>query len=214
MISFPTWAVGVLWVFLGEQRKQQVRHRTIMQREKNCFSKCYRSEAVDSSEWCKKQSEKNALMNQFSKRFEAIQSDVEAYLEHLYSKIKHEEEKEEDLKHRKKNTRTSRYGVVVCDPPSLLRGGSDKRGALTKYTQLNAKAMRVLEPGGVLLSCSCSAALSAEEFVMVLNRAAVLANRKDVRIVGRGSLPPDHPIALSSPPLSQEYLKCFALIVG
>lgn len=174
--------------------------------------------AVDSSEWCKKQSEKNAAMNQFSARFEAIQSDVEDYLEQLHYRIKREEEEEESSmvgkKAKKKAKSSSRVGVVVCDPPSLLRGHSEKRSALTKYTQLNAKAMRVLEPGGVLISCSCSAALSAEEFVSMLSRAATLANRQEIRIVGRGSLPPDHPIALTSPPLAQEYLKCFALVVG
>ncbi len=105
--------------------------------------------------------------------------------------------------------------MVVCDPPALLRGGdANKKGALTKYTQLNAKAMRVVETGGALITSSCSAAMSTEEFVSVLARAAQLAGRSDVRIVARGSMPPDHPIPLTSPALAHEYLKCFAVHVG
>ena len=70
-----------------------------------------------------------------------------------------------------------RYGVVVLDPPKLIPGRLDISAGKRKYFDLNVLAMSLVEPGGLLLTCSCSGLLSPEEFVILLRAAARKAGR-------------------------------------
>ena len=64
------------------------------------------------------------------------------------------------------------FGVVVLDPPKLIPGRLDIASGKRKYFDLNVLAMSLVEPGGLLLTCSCSGLLSAEEFLILLRAAA------------------------------------------
>jgi 23S rRNA (cytosine1962-C5)-methyltransferase len=103
-----------------------------------------------------------------------------------------------------------KFGVVVVDPPGLVKSRSKMRAGLELYEKLNADAMRIVEPGGVLVTCSCSHNVDRETFFNLLARAARMARRDtqtmDVRSQGR-----DHPILM--PGRVTEYLKCVVLRV-
>jgi len=103
------------------------------------------------------------------------------------------------------------YDVVVLDPPALIRRRKDLKAGRALYRHLNGLAMARTGPGGLLVSCSCSSALDAETHLSDL-RAAARHVHRDVSIVGRGSMPADHPI---HPWLTDgEYLKCVFLRIG
>ena len=74
-----------------------------------------------------------------------------------------------------RNGRT--YGVVVLDPPKLIPGRLDIAAGKRKYFDLNVLAMSLVEPGGVLLTCSCSGLLPPDEFLILLRAAARKAGR-------------------------------------
>ena len=84
-----------------------------------------------------------------------------------------------------------RFGVVVLDPPSLVRKGRDLKHAMGVYTKLNRNGFRLVEDGGYLLSSSCSTRVTDEDFFQVIRRAAAGA-RVDARIVARTHHPADH----------------------
>ena len=69
------------------------------------------------------------------------------------------------------------FGVVVLDPPKLIPGRLDVAAGKRKYFDLNVLAMSLVEPGGVLLTCSCSGLLPPEEFLFLLRAAARKAGR-------------------------------------
>lgn len=103
-----------------------------------------------------------------------------------------------------------RFGLVVCDPPKFTRTARQLDQALRGYVQLNRSALDLVEPGGFLVTCSCSGHVGTELFDQVVARAAELA-RREVRIVERRGAAPDHPIAASC--LESDYLKCYILAV-
>jgi 23S rRNA (cytosine1962-C5)-methyltransferase len=102
-----------------------------------------------------------------------------------------------------------RFDVIVLDPPSLAHKRSDTDAATGGYKFLNLHALRHLNPGGALLTFSCSQHLSLDLFQKVVFGAAVDAQRK-VAIVKRLSQPLDHPVSLHHP--EGEYLKGLALV--
>ena len=69
------------------------------------------------------------------------------------------------------------FGVVVLDPPKLIPGRDEIAAGKRKYFDLNVLAMRLVEPGGLLLTCSCSGLLPAPEFLVLLRAAARKAGR-------------------------------------
>lgn len=103
-----------------------------------------------------------------------------------------------------------RFGVVVLDPPAYVKSRKKLFAGLRKYAEVNARAMRVVEPGGFLVTSSCSYHVDAEAHLGALADAARRAGRS-AAVVARGGLPPDHPI----PPAAREldYLTCFVLEV-
>ncbi len=98
----------------------------------------------------------------------------------------------------------TRYGTVVLDPAKFARSREGLEAALRAYEDLNRLAMGVLEPGGILLTCSCSGAASEEAFVAAVHRASRQAGRRVEVLMKRGAAP-DHPVALACPETS--YLK-------
>jgi len=105
-----------------------------------------------------------------------------------------------------------RYGVVVMDPPAFVKNRRSIAEATKGYLTVNRRALELLEPGGYLITCSCSYHMGREPFREMLVQASRLA-RRDVRLVATCSQAPDHPVLLSFP--ESEYLKCFVLqVVG
>ncbi len=103
------------------------------------------------------------------------------------------------------------YGVVVLDPPKLIPGRLDIASGKRKYFDLNVLAMGLVEPGGLLLSCSCSGLLSPEEFLILLRAAARQAGRSAQVLAVTGAAP-DHPVGLDA--LEGAYLKAVWLRMG
>jgi 23S rRNA (cytosine1962-C5)-methyltransferase len=105
----------------------------------------------------------------------------------------------------------ARFGVVVLDPPAFARNKTELEGAERGYRELNLRALRLVEPGGHLVSASCSHAMRSEHFVRVLAQAAHLAQR-EVWLEDLCGASPDHSALLVLPESS--YLKCAFLRVG
>ena len=101
--------------------------------------------------------------------------------------------------------RGDRFGVVILDPPKLARTRGGLRRALKAYAKLNAAALRVVEPGGVLATCSCSGLVSASDFDGVLQQAALDAGRF-VRVLEARHADVDHPRSAFC--AETDYLKC------
>lgn len=101
-----------------------------------------------------------------------------------------------------------RFGVVVMDPPAFVKSRKHIAEATKGYLTVNRRALELLEPGGYLVTCSCSHHMGREAFREMLTQAARQA-RREVRLVSIRSQAPDHPVLLSFP--ESEYLKCFVL---
>lgn len=97
-----------------------------------------------------------------------------------------------------------RYDLVVVDPPSLANSAEQRRRAQRAYVRLNRDAMRLVVPGGLLASASCTAQVSPEAFKQVLADAARAAGVRAQVVAERGHAV-DHPVPLSFP--EGRYLK-------
>jgi len=97
-----------------------------------------------------------------------------------------------------------RFDLVVLDPPKFARSGAQVQRACRGYKDINLLALHLLEPGGVLVTFSCSGLVSADLFQKVVFGAAVDAGR-DVQIIVRCAQAADHPVLLSFP--ESAYLK-------
>jgi 23S rRNA (cytosine1962-C5)-methyltransferase len=88
-----------------------------------------------------------------------------------------------------------RFDLIVLDPPPLARSRADAERAGHHYTELNALAMRVLAPGGCILTFSCSVHFRGEEFLRAVRIAQTRAGRR-LRMLARLGPGPDHPVLL------------------
>jgi len=104
-----------------------------------------------------------------------------------------------------------RYDTIVLDPPAFAKSKRDLDAALRGYKELNLRALKMLRPGGVLITCSCSYHVSQAEFLEMLADAARDA-RRTLRLVEVRSQSKDHPILLNVPETA--YLKCVIAIVS
>jgi 23S rRNA (cytosine1962-C5)-methyltransferase len=98
-----------------------------------------------------------------------------------------------------------RYDTIVLDPPAFAKSKRATEGALRGYKELNLRAIKMLQPGGTLVTCSCSHHISLAEFTEVVAAAASDASRRVQVLEIRGAAP-DHPAILTLPETS--YLKC------
>jgi 23S rRNA (cytosine1962-C5)-methyltransferase len=103
------------------------------------------------------------------------------------------------------------FDVVICDPPKYARQAKDLERALKGYLRLNLAALDVLEPGGILVTCSCSGLIGRELFAATIGRVAEQSGRA-IQILEQRGQPPDHPISATC--LETEYLKCSICRVG
>ncbi|HET8635757.1 MAG TPA: class I SAM-dependent rRNA methyltransferase [Acidobacteriaceae bacterium] len=97
------------------------------------------------------------------------------------------------------------YDTIVLDPPAFAKSKRAVEGALRGYKELNLRALKMLRPGGTLVTCSCSHHVSLADFTAVVAAAAGDAGRR-VRLIERRGAAADHPVILTIP--ETEYLKC------
>jgi 23S rRNA (cytosine1962-C5)-methyltransferase len=105
----------------------------------------------------------------------------------------------------------ARFDLVVADPPKLARSASQLNRATRAYKDLNLLALKLLAPGGVLVTFSCSGLMTAELLQKVLFGAALDAGR-DAQVIGRLTQATDHPVLLTFP--EADYLKGLVLRVS
>jgi 23S rRNA (cytosine1962-C5)-methyltransferase len=103
-----------------------------------------------------------------------------------------------------------RYDTIVLDPPAFARQKSSRESALRGYKELNLRALKILNPGGYLITCSCSFHVSEADLLETVASAALDAHRT-VIVVERRTQSRDHPILLTVP--ETHYLKCLILRV-
>ena len=101
-----------------------------------------------------------------------------------------------------------RFGLIVMDPPALIKSRSHIAAGARAYRDLNRAAMSLLVEGGTLITCSCSHHLEDELFKQVLRESARAA-RRPFRVRSWTGEPPDHPQLLAVP--ETHYLKCAVL---
>jgi 23S rRNA (cytosine1962-C5)-methyltransferase len=97
------------------------------------------------------------------------------------------------------------YDAIVLDPPAFAKTKRDLDSALRGYKELNLRALKMLRPGGILVTCSCSYHVSQSSFLEML-AAAALDARRLVRILEVRGQAKDHPVLLNIPETG--YLKC------
>lgn len=103
-----------------------------------------------------------------------------------------------------------RYSMVVLDPPAFAKSRRAVEDAARGYKDINFRALRLLDSGGVLVTCSCSHHMSEGAFFEVIAQAALDAG-KTLRVLERRTQASDHPILLTVP--ETMYLKCLVLEV-
>jgi 23S rRNA (cytosine1962-C5)-methyltransferase len=98
-----------------------------------------------------------------------------------------------------------RFDVIVLDPPAFAKNRASLKAAIRGYKEINLRALKLLNSGGVLITCTCSYHVSEELFIELLAQAAIDAHRR-VQIVEKRIQASDHPVLLGVP--ETYYLKC------
>jgi 23S rRNA (cytosine1962-C5)-methyltransferase len=140
--------------------------------------------AVDSSRPALEVADKNALLNQ---------SDIEWIEANAFDLLKDYSQA------------GRQYNTIVLDPPAFAKSRKNLETALRGYKELNLRALKMLRPGGTLVTCSCSYHVSESEFVEVVADAARDAHRT-LRLVEKRGAAKDHPVLVGVGTTS--YLKC------
>ncbi len=156
----------------------------------NSAAKCSSVIGVDSSRSALEMAEKNAALN--GRELEWIEANAFDLL-------------------RDYAAANRRYDTIVLDPPAFAKSKRDLEKALGGYKELNLRAMKMLRPGGILVTCSCSFHVSAADFLKVVADAAQDAH-KSLRVIEHRGAARDHPILLNVPETS--YLQCLILVVS
>jgi 23S rRNA (cytosine1962-C5)-methyltransferase len=102
------------------------------------------------------------------------------------------------------------YSLVVLDPPAFAKSRRNLEPAIAGYKEINLRALRLLPPGGILVTCSCSHHLSEAALLELVAQASLDSNRT-LRVLERRTQSQDHPILLTVP--ETHYLKCLILEV-
>jgi 23S rRNA (cytosine1962-C5)-methyltransferase len=103
-----------------------------------------------------------------------------------------------------------RFGCIILDPPAFVKSRAKVREALKGYKEINLRAMELLEPHGILVTCSCSHHIDQDLFREMLLDAAYSA-RRQARILEMRSQARDHPVLLAA--RETQYLKCAILTI-
>jgi 23S rRNA (cytosine1962-C5)-methyltransferase len=104
-----------------------------------------------------------------------------------------------------------RYDTIVLDPPAFAKSKNNLETALRGYKELNLRALKMLRPGGILISCCCSYHVSSAQYLDVVRVSAQDVHRS-LRIIENRGQSKDHPILLNVP--ETEYLKCVIAYVS
>ncbi|HTS08387.1 MAG TPA: class I SAM-dependent methyltransferase, partial [Candidatus Eisenbacteria bacterium] len=102
------------------------------------------------------------------------------------------------------------YDTIVLDPPAFAKSKRDLDSAIRGYKELNLRALKMLRPGGILVTCSCSYHVSQTSFLEMLSSAALDAHR-NLRLLEVRGQAKDHPVLLNMPETG--YLKCLISLV-
>ena len=143
--------------------------------------------AIDSSASALKHCQENAELNQVAHKLKTLQNDAFDQLKELLAAH-------------------TQFDVIILDPPAFIKKKKDHTQGIAAYKRLNTLALKMLSPGGYLISASCSHHLLAEELQQIINLSAVAAER-DLQILLRGHQGLDHPISPAIP--ETDYLKAF-----
>ncbi|MEQ8171683.1 MAG: class I SAM-dependent rRNA methyltransferase [Candidatus Eremiobacterota bacterium] len=141
---------------------------------------------IDASDSAIALAEANAAKNLCSDKMEFIKEDVFDFLSSCIAKKKF-------------------FDWIVLDPPAFVKNKKKVKEAIAGYRELNLRAMKLLLPGGILITSSCSHNLREDVFFRILKEASGEAKR-EARIIACGNQSPDHPVLLSMP--ESKYLKC------
>lgn len=142
--------------------------------------------SIDVSEEAVAMVNRNIALNKAEKKMQAVCADVF-----------------DVLKEYEKSGET--FDVIILDPPAFTKSARNIEKAYGGYKEINLRAMRLLSPNGILVTCSCSSFFDAEHFYgMVMNAAS--DSKKRVQILEKRGAGPDHPVLLGYP--KSEYLKC------
>ncbi|MBW7956435.1 MAG: class I SAM-dependent rRNA methyltransferase [Deltaproteobacteria bacterium] len=150
-----------------------------------------RMRGVDSSDYAIGQARRNAALSGLTERCEFIKADV-------FEFMKEEAEAQK------------RYDCIVLDPPAFVKSKARTAEGLKAYTDTNAACMRLLRPGGLFATSSCSYHVDRAMFLEMLRAAGKKAGRQ-ARIIEIRSQAKDHPVSLAVP--ETEYLKCVLMEV-
>jgi 23S rRNA (cytosine1962-C5)-methyltransferase len=153
-------------------------------------AKCSAVTGVDSSRPALEMAEKNATLN--GRELEWIEANAFDLLREYAAAGRH-------------------YDTIVLDPPAFAKTKRDLEKALGGYKELNLRAMKMLRPGGILVTCSCSFHVNSSDFLKVVAAAAQDAH-KSLRVLENRAASRDHPILLNVPETS--YLQCLVLSVS
>lgn len=107
-------------------------------------------------------------------------------------------------------TRGEKFDTIVLDPPAFVKNRAALKSAVRGYKEINLRALKLLNKGGILATCSCSFHFSEDLFLETVEQAARDAKRR-VHLIEKRMQAADHPILLSVP--ETFYLKCFILRV-
>jgi 23S rRNA (cytosine1962-C5)-methyltransferase len=98
-----------------------------------------------------------------------------------------------------------RFDTIVLDPPAFAKNRGSLKAAIRGYKEINLRALKLLNPGGVLVTCTCSYHVSEDLFLKIIADAAIDARRR-IQIVEKRMQAADHPVLLGMP--ETYYLKC------
>ena len=104
----------------------------------------------------------------------------------------------------------ARYDLIILDPPAFAKNKAALHGAFKGYKEINLRALKMLEPGGILVTCSCSQAMQPPLFLDMLQQAATDA-RVGIQVLDWRGPAKDHPMLPAAP--ETNYLKCVFLRV-
>jgi 23S rRNA (cytosine1962-C5)-methyltransferase len=172
---------------------------------------CEAVTGVDASRAALEAADRNLLLNpELSARcaVDWIEADAFEYLRHLDEQAKTPGApfmRDASPAHERETTNPNLFDAIVLDPPAFAKSKRAAEGALRGYKELNLRAMRLLAPGGTLITCSCSHHVSLPEFTEIVAAAATDAGRR-VQLLETRAAAPDHPEILTLPETA--YLKC------
>jgi 23S rRNA (cytosine1962-C5)-methyltransferase len=106
---------------------------------------------------------------------------------------------------REMETNNERFDAIVLDPPAFAKNRASVRAAIRGYKEINLRALKLLNTGGVLVTCTCSYHMSEQMFLEIINDAARDAHRR-VQLVEKRMQASDHPVLFGMP--ETYYLKC------